>query len=122
MEVDPNEAEAVQIKTLFEIDLEVMVKDFTSQKSGTSKATYQICCNSCDEFIKLTWSSIETYIQKELIVNEDGRYEWSTEEMSHEDLHKFVSFHDKISKRTYEVLQVTNKLLHSWKLKKGTKI
>lgn len=107
-------------ETLYKVELEVMVKDFVSQKSGNSKRMYEIHCNSPEEFSEMVWTTIQPYIETQIIYNDQAQsYEWSHNELDATNLDKFVSFQDKVSKRTYEVLAITKKLLQSWKNKKG---
>lgn len=105
---------------LFKIDVEIVLKDFTNQKSGMTKETVEIHCNTIAEFCLLVWQLIEKYIEKEIIYNESSQsYAYSYTELTSEHLEKFVLFHDKISKRAFEVLQLSTKVLHGWTGKKG---
>ncbi|KAJ6639522.1 hypothetical protein Bhyg_12268, partial [Pseudolycoriella hygida] len=105
---------------LYVVEIEVMVKDFASQKIGTPKISSEIHCDSPEEFCESLWHVVEPFIEKQIFYNDDTlSYEWSQNELNAKDLHKFVVFQDKVSKRTYEVLAVTKKLLLSWKNKKG---
>lgn len=121
-ETEPPErlSDDVLEQTLFTIELDVMVKDFVSQKVGTSKIVVQLNVNTIEEFCTTVWTVIVSYIQKEIIYNDERQsYEWNTVELSAEDLSRFVVFQDKVSKRTYEVLHLSNKLMLAWKKKKG---
>lgn len=120
-ETEPPErlSDDVLEQTLFTIELDVMVKDFVSQKVGTSKIVVQVNVNTIEEFCTTVWTVIVSYIQKEIIYNDERQsYEWNTVELSAEDLSRFVVFQDKVSKRTYEVLHLSNKLMLAWKKKK----
>lgn len=51
-------------------------------------------------------------IEKEIIYNDENqRYDYSYDELNYEHLERFVLIQDKISKRTYEILQVTTKFM-----------
>lgn len=114
------EAENDTLPTLYTIELEIMVKDFMSQKSGNPKQVYQIHCNTIEEFREMIWSVIQQYIEKPIIYNGESEcYEWYREDLVSNDLDRFVLFQDKTSKRTYEVVAVSTKLLQAWKNKKG---
>lgn len=63
----PSEEEEQEEPTLFQIELEIVVKDFTNQKSGASSSSFHVHCNSVKEFCQVIWSIIEKYIEKELM-------------------------------------------------------
>lgn len=55
-------------ETLYVTELDLMVKDFLSQKSGNSKQVVQIHCDSPEEFSEMLWDTIQPFIEKLIIL------------------------------------------------------
>lgn len=106
--------------TLFQIKIEVMVKDFMSQKMGNSKGFFQVNVNKLEEFLQCVWSMVESHINREISYDADNdSYQWANYELDCESMDRFVVFYDKASKRTTEISQISNKILQAWTKKQG---
>lgn len=90
------------------VDVEIVVKGFMNQKSGNAKESFQIHCNTPEEFLELLWPLVQPHIEKQLLYNnETETFDLCHNALNQNDLHKFVNFQDKASKRTYEVEKIT---------------
>ncbi len=106
--------------TLFQIKLEVITKDFMSQKGGQSKGMFSVNVNTLEEFLKCIWGLVEQHIQREILFNTSNeRYEWANYELDVESSDRFIIFYDKSSKRSFELTSINNRMLNSWTKKSG---
>lgn len=103
-----------------EINMEVAVKDFLSQKVSSPVAGFRVNCDTVDEFLQTVWSRVQCHVIKEIIFNDKTEcYEWSNDELHSQSMDKFISFQDKVSHRCYEARHVSTRLLHAWKKKES---
>lgn len=107
---------------LLDNTFEVKIRKFKGQSSGQSLGTWSIAGNNMDEWISMLWNKVKGHIRREVLVDVDSEsnlvVSWAQELQSQvEDLHKFIDFYDRLSKRSTSLESVDMSKLQSWKRK-----
>jgi hypothetical protein len=77
-----------------------------------------ISCNTILEFKQKLWIFVKPIVKREVAFN-DNKYEWSktVDELTHEDLYKFILIRDNTGNRTIDIESVSLAHLKRWRNK-----
>lgn len=102
---------------LFSVKLEVSVRNFSRQSSGSRPDPIKINADTLHEWIHVLWLNVKQYLKRKVLFVENVPV-WHTEmEPSEADLKDFVTFHDKRAKNIVRLSDLTTSLLQNWKSK-----
>lgn len=116
--LDASEEEEEEDETkLFRFTVQILPRNFKGHKKGPSVGKININCNSAEEVMELVWNSCERYMRREVIFDaaagvgaDQYSARWAeTTAPTIEEIDKFLTFQDKISKRTYKPSQFIEK-------------
>lgn len=100
---------------LYTVQITVFVRSFKGQTSGKSIGAWEFNISTVEEFKSSLWNEVKPHLKRE-IVTEANEPKWhDNEEPIEADLHKFVLFYDKVSKRTTEFDSVNTSILQLWR-------
>ncbi len=91
--MDESEDQTESETTLYRVVIEVVVKDFMSEKVGATRPSFQVNADTIADFLDCVWSEAQSHINRDIYYNFDvEEYEWANYDLNVDSLDRFAIF------------------------------
>lgn len=104
---------------LFTLKFTVNVRDFKGQsRNGMDVGEIEVVGEDESEFRPKLFTKVLPHIKREIVFDENNQPSWADRSPAIQDLFKFVTFYDQLSKQHYSLYDVSGYFLSAWEKKK----